>query len=180
MKNTLETLIFFTANKGLPLPFPKGLKLSISSTRLSSKYLISNGESIFITGIISSSERVHLELRAFLKRDIFSSFTDRPAAIGCPPNFSIYSLHLFNSSNILYPSILRADPFGISFPFVITIAGKLNLSLTLPATIPAILSCIPSSYTSITFSPFAISSSTLEITLSTLSKVNSCLSTFKS
>jgi len=55
IKKTLVTSRFFAPKSGPLFPFPKGLKDSISQTKDSSIFSIAIGESIFITGIISSS-----------------------------------------------------------------------------------------------------------------------------
>ena len=99
-----------------------------------------NPISIETLGIISSFVNVVTSFNFFLNVFIFSIGIDIPAAIGCPPNLPNNSLHLSNSSNILYSSIDLPEPFATSCALVKIIVGKLYLSLILPAIIPAILS----------------------------------------
>ncbi len=101
---------------------------------------------------------------------------ESPAAIGCPPNLLSKSLHFSISSNILYSSMDLPEPFGISFPWVKIKVGLPYLSLTLPATIPAILSWICWLYTTSTLSFIKEDPSMSAQTCSTLSVVRSCLS----
>jgi len=100
---------------------------------------------------LTSSRYAIFFSKASAKEARFSSESEIPQANLCPPYFSNIGDREEIVSNRSIPATPRPEPFHISFSFVITMAGFLNISTSFCATMPRTPTCHFSLKTTIEF-----------------------------